>query len=101
MICRNCSTEIADRAIVCYRCGTATTEARFKPVPTAMGRGSRPFAVFKVVALGLVVVLVLLALAALVPGCPMINSRQRDHRTDASPRLDAARDRGDVLGPAA
>jgi hypothetical protein len=24
--CRNCGTEIADKAIVCYRCGTATTD---------------------------------------------------------------------------
>ncbi|PWT81538.1 MAG: hypothetical protein C5B57_10270 [Blastocatellia bacterium] len=31
MICRNCGTEIADKALICYRCGTATTEARFKP----------------------------------------------------------------------
>ena len=31
MICRNCQTEIADKALICYRCGTATTEARFKP----------------------------------------------------------------------
>jgi hypothetical protein len=34
MKCRQCGTEIADKAIVCYRCGTATTEAKFKaPVP--------------------------------------------------------------------
>jgi uncharacterized membrane protein YvbJ len=26
MICRNCGTEIADKAIVCYRCGMATTD---------------------------------------------------------------------------
>jgi uncharacterized membrane protein YvbJ len=26
MKCRQCGTEIADKAIVCYRCGTATTE---------------------------------------------------------------------------
>lgn len=26
MQCRNCGTEIADKAIVCYRCGTSTTE---------------------------------------------------------------------------
>jgi uncharacterized membrane protein YvbJ len=32
MICRNCGTEIADKALVCYRCGTATTEAKYKPV---------------------------------------------------------------------
>ena len=32
MICRNCQTEIADKALVCYRCGSATTAAKFKPV---------------------------------------------------------------------
>ena len=32
MICRNCGTEIADKAIVCYRCGTATTDPVRKPV---------------------------------------------------------------------
>jgi hypothetical protein len=31
MNCRNCGTEIADRALICYRCGTATTEAKYKP----------------------------------------------------------------------
>ena len=30
MKCRQCGTEIADKAIVCYRCGTATAEAKFK-----------------------------------------------------------------------
>jgi hypothetical protein len=33
MICRNCGTEIADKALICYRCGTATTEARRRPAP--------------------------------------------------------------------
>jgi ferric-dicitrate binding protein FerR (iron transport regulator) len=32
LVCRTCGTEIADKAIICYRCGTATTEARYKPV---------------------------------------------------------------------
>lgn len=31
MICRTCGTEIADKAIVCYRCGTPTTDAVRKP----------------------------------------------------------------------
>ena len=31
MICAQCSTEIADRALICYRCGHATTEPRVKP----------------------------------------------------------------------
>ena len=33
MLCRNCGTEIADKAIVCYRCGTATTDPVRKAVP--------------------------------------------------------------------
>ena len=33
VICRNCGTEIADKAIVCYRCGTGTTEPARKPAP--------------------------------------------------------------------
>jgi len=31
MICRQCGTEIADKAIVCYRCGAATTDPVRKP----------------------------------------------------------------------
>jgi uncharacterized membrane protein YvbJ len=31
VICRQCGTEIADKALICYRCGTATTEAKYKP----------------------------------------------------------------------
>ena len=31
MRCRNCNAEIADKALICYKCGTATTEARYQP----------------------------------------------------------------------
>ena len=31
MRCRFCDTEIADKAIICYRCGKATTDARVAP----------------------------------------------------------------------
>ena len=31
MICRQCGTEIADKAIVCFRCGTATTDPIRRP----------------------------------------------------------------------
>jgi uncharacterized integral membrane protein len=38
MICRTCGTEIADKALICYRCGTATTEAKHQPfVPRRRG----------------------------------------------------------------
>ena len=31
MICTHCQTEISDKALICYRCGHATTEPRVKP----------------------------------------------------------------------
>ena len=31
MNCRFCGTEIADKALICYKCGNATTEPRIKP----------------------------------------------------------------------
>jgi hypothetical protein len=31
MVCRQCGTEIADKALICFRCGTATTEPRITP----------------------------------------------------------------------
>ncbi len=42
MQCRNCGTEIADKALICFRCGTATTEAVHKPyvAPRSAGRSS-------------------------------------------------------------
>ena len=33
MRCKHCGTEIADKALICYRCGTATTDAKYQPVP--------------------------------------------------------------------
>ena len=31
MNCRTCGTEIAEKALICYRCGEATTDPRVKP----------------------------------------------------------------------
>ena len=39
MQCRSCGTEIADKAIVCYRCGVATTDAVRKPAALKPARG--------------------------------------------------------------
>lgn len=55
MQCRNCGTEIAGNALICYRCGTATTEAKFKPPPIA-GRRSGVSSLASVLALVLLVV---------------------------------------------
>lgn len=58
MICSNCGTEIADKALICYRCGQATFEARRAPArPPARGRQ-----------LILVVTLIILVLSALFMG---------------------------------
>jgi uncharacterized membrane protein YvbJ len=59
--CRNCSAEIADKALICYRCGTPTTEAKFKP-HVARRSSSRASLVATALAL------VLLVLAALYLG---------------------------------
>jgi len=31
MQCRYCSTQIADNALICYRCGKATSDPKVKP----------------------------------------------------------------------
>lgn len=41
MICRQCGTDIADKALICYRCGAATTEPRVKP-PSGGSLFNRP-----------------------------------------------------------
>jgi hypothetical protein len=33
MQCRSCGAEIADKALICYKCGNATTEAKYRPAP--------------------------------------------------------------------
>jgi uncharacterized membrane protein YvbJ len=66
--CRQCGTEIADKALICYRCGTATTEAKFK-APAASGRRRPRRTLAYTVALVLFVLLVILLLLAR-PGWP-------------------------------
>jgi hypothetical protein len=31
MKCRHCGTDIAEKALICYRCGRATADPRVKP----------------------------------------------------------------------
>jgi hypothetical protein len=38
MQCRSCGTEIADKAIVCYRCGAGTADPVRKPAPIGPSR---------------------------------------------------------------
>jgi len=58
MNCRQCGTEIADKALICYKCGAATTDPVYQPAK------SRPRS-----RMGLIVTfagLVLLAIVAIV-----------------------------------
>src|SRR4051812_12469958 len=56
MQCRKCGAAIAAKALICYRCGTATTEARYQPA--ALPRSSsRSGTIATIVALALIVVL--------------------------------------------
>jgi uncharacterized membrane protein YvbJ len=50
--CKKCGTEIADKALICYKCGTATTDARYQPVELRPKRtGPSPLVVALVIAL--------------------------------------------------
>ena len=55
MQCRNCGIEIADKALICYKCGTATTEAKYQPAVLPRV-ASRSGLVATVIALALLVV---------------------------------------------
>jgi len=43
MNCRNCGTEIAEKALICFKCGTATAEAVHKPVVIREGTPATSF----------------------------------------------------------
>jgi hypothetical protein len=51
MVCRSCGTEIADKAIVCFRCGAATTDPVRKAVPVRPRRSLLPSTLAAVVLL--------------------------------------------------
>ena len=52
MQCRKCGTEIADKALICYKCGTATTEAKYQPVELRPKRtGPSPLVIALIAAL--------------------------------------------------
>lgn len=40
MRCRFCETEIADKALICYRCGRPTADPKVAPPPTPRGIGA-------------------------------------------------------------
>ena len=71
MLCKHCGTEIADRALICFRCGNATTEPRIKPPAEGSLFEHRRRSRLPIVA---VVILIILAiLAAWIFGTDILN----------------------------
>jgi uncharacterized membrane protein YvbJ len=76
MICRSCGTEIADKAIVCYRCGAATTDPVRQPLPGGSRWEStparrRPLTAWVIAIIVLILLVLFLALGIdLTPAAP-------------------------------
>jgi hypothetical protein len=64
MNCRQCGTEIAGKALICYKCGAATTDPINQPVSNAPPRSRASFVVTFVALLLLAAVAVVLARSA-------------------------------------
>jgi hypothetical protein len=64
MKCRNCGTEIAEKALICFRCGTATSEPRITPPPATPARGPIPV----IIAILVIIASAVMVLPELPPG---------------------------------
>jgi hypothetical protein len=71
MQCRQCGTEIADKALICYRCGVATTEPVFAPPARVRGR-SKATLVTSLMALALLVLAALFLTRTSPDGTPRL-----------------------------
>ena len=58
MKCRQCGTEIAEKALICFRCGTAVTEAVQKPAEVK--KTKRPAIGYVVLAIVVLVAIIVL-----------------------------------------
>jgi len=61
MKCRECGTDIADKALICFRCGASVQEAVHKPYVAP--KEKRPLVVYAIL-----VVLVLIAIVIAILG---------------------------------
>jgi hypothetical protein len=68
MKCRNCGTEIADKALICYRCGEATTAPKIAPPPPPRTRGPVPV----IIAILVLIATAVMVLPELEPGTPRL-----------------------------
>ncbi len=63
MTCKNCGTEIADNALICYRCGRATAEPRIPPPATGSLFEHRRRSRLPMIVVAIVVILIVILLA--------------------------------------
>ena len=63
MKCKHCETEIADKALICYRCGRSTTEPRITPPSTGSLFAHRRRSRLPMIVAAVIIVLVLVGLA--------------------------------------
>ena len=61
MKCKYCQTDIADKALICYRCGKSTTEPRIQPPATGSLFEARRRSRLPIVIVAVLVILALLA----------------------------------------
>lgn len=67
MKCRQCGTEIADKALICFRCGASVQEAIHKPYVAP--KKTRPLIVYIIlIALVLIAIALMAARAFLLGG---------------------------------
>ena len=85
MKCKHCQTEIADKALICYRCGKSTTEPRIAPPSAGSLFEHRRRSRWPIVIVAILVILALLAAWYFLTG----QSRVSDLRFDA-PALTAS-----------
>lgn len=81
MLCKHCGTEIADKAIICFRCGAGTTDPVRQPARVPQRRSPL---------LGLVVVAVLLLLALYLGQASRTVAEPGTYRTIAAVLVGAA-----------
>lgn len=67
MKCAHCNAEIADKALICYRCGNATTAPRIKP-PSEGSLFDRPRRSRRPMLIAVVLVILALLAAWLLSG---------------------------------
>lgn len=89
MKCKYCQTEIADKALICYRCGRSTTEPRIAPPSGGSLFDRRRRSRTPTIVAAVIVIVVALLLAWLLwPGQARVGYMRFDSPADATPIIE-------------